>query len=81
MNQINKQAQVEELAIELDENGMVVVNDPELLKLVSGAGTLSPTWMLAEAPPAGTEPPLPNAPVAGLSLPSDDCAAKSRCAR
>ncbi len=37
MNEINKQAQVEELAIELDENGMVVLHDEELLKLVSGA--------------------------------------------
>ncbi len=36
MNDITKQAQVEELAIELDENGMVIVNDPELLKLVAG---------------------------------------------
>ena len=38
MNELSKQGEREELAIELDDNGMVVVNDPELLKLVSGAG-------------------------------------------
>jgi len=48
LNEINTQAQVEELAIELDENGMVVVNDPELLKLVSGAGTLSPNLLVGQ---------------------------------
>ena len=35
---MNENQVIEELAIELDEDGMVVVNDPELLKLVAGAG-------------------------------------------
>ncbi|MCK9686501.1 hypothetical protein [Scleromatobacter humisilvae] len=48
MNEINTQGQVEQLAIELDDNGMVVVNDPELLKVVAGAGMLSPNLLVGQ---------------------------------
>ncbi len=48
MNEINTQAQADQLAIELDENGMVVVNDPELLKLAAGAGALKPEFLIGK---------------------------------